>query len=328
MMPTPPPTRQKRVETVPSALEHQFAEFIQWLSGVRRLSPHTIAAYRRDLREFLQHCSRSNLQKLTQVSSATVREFAAQQHRKGISPRSIRRKLSSVRSLFNYLVGQKQATNNPADGVIAPKTNNVLPNTLDADQVHGLLSANGNSDDSISRRDRAIVETFYTAGLRLAELAALNLQDIDLDEKLVTVTGKGSKQRVLPLGGAAVEALKNWLEVRDDFSPDGEQAVFLSKRQRRLSHRTIQQRIKVFGVKHSQLSLHPHMLRHSFASHMLESSGDLRAVQELLGHANLSTTQIYTHLDFQHLAKIYDKAHPRAQKKSPESRPKNNDDSK
>lgn len=291
-------------------------QYIDWLAKVRRLSPHTVSAYRRDLETFVQFCEASPIKAIQKADGNAVRQFASLQHRQGLGPRSIQRKLSSVRSFFNYLVEHHNHTLNPAVGIAAPKAAKKLPNSMDVDQVQNLLD--DNSNDPLVIRDQAIMETFYTAGLRLAELASLDLEDINLADKLVTVTGKGNKQRILPLGKAAVHALKQWLTIRQDLAGTNETAVFLSRRNTRMSHRAIQQRLKLAGAKlGQQQNLHPHMLRHSFATHMLESSGDLRAVQELLGHSNLSTTQIYTHLDFQHLAKVYDKAHPRAQKSSP-----------
>lgn len=311
--------------------------FIEHLTVVRRLSPHTIAAYQADLNHFYQRCAVEQQENFTRVDTDMIRQYAARLHRGGLAPSSIQRKLSSIRTFFSFTnrhINQfSQKTDyNPADDVKAPKANKKLPTTMDVDQVKSLLdnalvkstpnSANKKisaekqqENEALAIRDKAIMETIYAAGLRLAELAALNIYDIDIDSALVSVTGKGNKQRIIPLGKESINAINAWLAKRAEFADKEEPALFVSRRGNRLSHRAIQQRLKsaTRHLEHQQ-NLHPHMLRHSFASHMLESSGDLRAVQELLGHANLSTTQIYTHLDFQHLAQVYDKSHPRAQR--------------
>ena len=235
-------------------------------------------------------------------------------HRKGLGGRSIQRWLSSLRTFFNYGLKHRWLTSNPANGIAAPKSPKKLPKTLDVDQINQFLSLP--ESNWIDCRDHAIIELLYSSGLRLAELANLNLTDVDLREAMVTVTGKGNKTRQLPIGRQALGAMKSWLKRRQELKKTDLPAMFLSQHGKRLSPRSIQDRLKKIGIKQGmQGKVHPHMLRHSFASHLLESSGDLRAVQELLGHQNISTTQIYTHLDFQHLAKVYDKAHPRAQKK-------------
>ena len=224
--------------------------------------------------------------------------------------------LSAARSLFNFLGRENGYPRNPAASVQAPRKPRKLPKTMDADQVDQYLSFD--QDSPLASRDRAIAELFYSSGLRLAELVAVNLQDIDHQARLITVTGKGNKTRTLPVGGAALGAIEQWLQQRPPIAadPDSANALFTSLRGKRISVRNIQDRIKLQGRKSGMSQdVHPHMLRHSFASHMLESSGDLRAVQELLGHANIATTQIYTHLDFQHLAKVYDAAHPRAKRR-------------
>ena len=317
------------------ALNNASVLFIEYLTSVRRLSSHTVAAYQADLKHFCQYCQASQRETLSSIDGEWIRQYTARLHRQGLAPKSIQRKLSCIRSFFNFthqhIDGQSLAgDHNPADGIRAPKANKKLPVTMDVDQVKGLLdnalarpaksTANQNTaeaDNTLAIRDKAIMETFYAAGLRLAELALLNVHDIDLSQaqSLITVTGKGNKQRIMPLGKAAINAIKHWLTERPTLAIAEEPALFVSTRGTRLSHRAIQQRLKVATqhLEHQQ-NLHPHMLRHSFASHMLESSGDLRAVQELLGHANLSTTQVYTHLDFQHLASVYDDAHPRAQR--------------
>jgi integrase/recombinase XerC len=293
-----------------------LAVFLSGLKTERRLSPHTLASYRRDLDALLDFCRREGLASLGAVDSYHVRRFAAESHRRGLGARSIARRLSAVRSFFAYLVRAGEAPSNPAVHVQAPKPSRRLPKTLDTDQVASLLTLDGGDQDALVVRDRAILELFYSSGLRLAELVALDLGDVDLADRTVRVTGKGSKSRVVPVGRHAVRALEAWLAMRSMHARAGERALFVSRRGERLAPRSIQARLAYWAKRQgAPVRLHPHMLRHSFASHMLESSGDLRAVQELLGHSSLSTTQVYTHLDFQHLAHIYDKAHPRARRR-------------
>jgi integrase/recombinase XerC len=287
-------------------------QFLEYLRGVRRLSPHTLSNYRRDLDKFTSYCQ-NLFDHPAAVDAAAVRHWVAKLHHAGLNGRSIQRALSAVRSFYKFRNRQYHEKNNPALGIQAPKAAKKLPKAMDTDQLQQLLQANG--DDWLSLRDQAMMELFYSSGLRLSELANLDLPTLDLPQQLVTVTGKGNKTRQLPLGRFAVDALQQWLAVRNQVSSDCE-AVFLSLRGQRIATRSIQARLKKAALQSGiGQHLHPHMLRHSFASHMLESSGDLRAVQELLGHANISTTQVYTHLDFQHLAKVYDQAHPRASKK-------------
>jgi integrase/recombinase XerC len=233
-----------------------------------------------------------------------------------LSPRSVARRLSAVRSFLAYLVETGALRANAAVHVQAPKPSRRLPATLDADQVAKLLTIDG--DDPLARRDRAILELFYSSGLRLAELVSLDLGDVDFADRTVRVTGKGGKSRIVPVGRFALASLREWLAVRADFEPNGtgERALFVGKQGERLSCRAVQHRVRRRAQQQgTPVGVHPHMLRHSFATHLLESSGNLRAVQELLGHASLSTTQIYTHLDFQHLAHAYDLAHPRARRR-------------
>ena len=283
------------------------------LETERRLSPHTLSAYRRDLQALLGFARRHSLV-LEEMDSHGVRRFAAQCHRRGLSPRSVARRLSAVRCFFAFLLKAKEIGSNPAVGVQAPKPSRRLPSTLDADQMASLLAMQG--DDPLTVRDRALLELLYSSGLRLAELAGLDLGDLDVSDRTVRVTGKGSKTRVVPVGKPALEALREWIEVRTGMAGPTERALFVSRRGTRLAPRTVQQRVQRWARRQGlPVGVHPHMLRHSFASHVLESSGDLRAVQELLGHASLSTTQVYTHLDFQHLAQTYDRAHPRAKRR-------------
>ena len=294
----------------------ELSAFLQRLKTERRCSPHTVSAYQRDLNALLAYCERERITDLAALDSYAVRRFAAESHRKGLSPRSVARRLSAVRSFLAYLVEIGTLRANAAVHVQAPKPSRRLPATLDADQVARLLAIDGN--DPLTLRDRAILELFYSSGLRLAELVGLDLTDVDFADRTVRVTGKGSKSRIVPVGRYALASLREWLAVRADFRPrgSGEQSLFVGKKGERLSPRTVQNRVRQRAQQQgTPVRVHPHMLRHSFASHLLESSGNLRAVQELLGHASLSTTQIYTHLDFQHLAQVYDQAHPRARRR-------------
>lgn len=291
------------------------ARFINYLRHERRLSGHTVSCYQRELICIARWCEERAIPRWQELKQHHVREFIASRHRAGISGKSLQHELSVLRSLFRYLIREGQTDQNPAQGVRAPKVQRRLPATLDADQLGRLLDISGATP--LELRDLAMMELFYSSGLRLAELVSLDLMDIDASNPLLAVTGKGAKTRYLPIGRLAQQALQRWIKARSALAGASETALFVSNRGSRIHPRTVQQRIarwaKVYGADRH---LHPHMLRHSFASHLLESSGDLRAVQELLGHADISTTQIYTHLDFQHLAQVYDKTHPRARKKS------------
>jgi integrase/recombinase XerC len=289
-------------------------EFIERPKNERRLSPHTQSAYRRDLEALLAFCAQEGIESLAALDVYHVRRFAGQSYRRGLSARSVARRLSAVRSFLANLVELGELGANVAVHVQAPKPSRRLPATLDADQVASLLELTG--DDDLTIRDRAVLELFYSSGLRLAELVGLDVDDLDFGERTVRVTGKGSKSRVVPVGRHALEAVRAWVKVRGALCDVEQRAMFVSVRGTRLAARTIQSRIKHWAVvQGSPTHVHPHMLRHSFATHLLESSGDLRAVQELLGHASISTTQVYTHLDFQHLAQIYDRSHPRARRR-------------
>ena len=294
---------------------HQWlTRFLHHLRHERRLSPHTLSNYRRDLERIHAWCLEQNLASWQELTQQQIRDYTAQRHRQGISGKSLQRELSTLRSLYRYLLREGVCDNNPVQGVRAPKTGRKLPATLDADQLGQLLDTP--AGDALGLRDLAIMELFYSSGLRLAELVSLDPRDIDMADATLEVTGKGAKTRRVPVGSKALQALHRWLEVRDSLASRDEQALFVSRRGKRLRPRSIQSRLKKWAIEQGAArSLHPHLLRHSFASHLLESSGDLRAVQELLGHADISTTQIYTHLDFQHLAQVYDAAHPRAKKK-------------
>jgi integrase/recombinase XerC len=291
-------------------------DFLDYLALQRRMSAHTVKNYHRDLQQLVEFCERADINAWTKLKTRDLRQFSAHLHRKGLSSRTIQRMLSAIRSFFQYQIKQGLVDHNPALAVQAPKAEKRLPATLDVDQMNALLD-HTQPDTFVATRDRAIMELFYSSGLRLAELAALDLRDINFGDQLVHVTGKGNKDRVCPVGSQAIKALQDWLEKREQSGFFDESAVFITQQGRRLGVRAIQKRLSFWGKKHGISDrVHPHRLRHAFASHMLESSGDLRAVQELLGHADISTTQIYTHVDFQHLAKVYDAAHPRAKKRS------------
>lgn len=294
--------------------ERLVQKFIDYLRFERRLSARTLDAYQRDLLDYQQFCERHQLHPWHGVQQQQIRQYAAARHREGLSGKSLQRHLSSLRGLFNFQLREGLIENNPAEGVRAPKTQRRLPKTLDVDQVGHLLDIPG--DDPLDRRDRAIMELFYSSGLRLSELAALDVHALCSNEGVLDIVGKGSKARRVPVGRLAREAVDAWLAVRGQLARNEETALFVSQRGTRLSPRSIEARISKRAREQGMpRHVHPHMLRHSFASHLLESSADLRAVQELLGHADISTTQVYTHLDFQHLAKVYDQAHPRARKK-------------
>ena len=299
------------------ALEPLIDRFKAYLVDERRASPLTVLNYVRDLERLAEFCRRRGIDDWRRVGAADVRLYAAEMHNRGHSGRSIQRRLSAARAFYRYLLREGEATADPAAGVRAPKAPRRLPKSLSPDEAARLLAFEA-GDDARARRDAALLELMYSSGLRLAELVALDVGDL-LDDGTVRVTGKGGKTRVLPVGGHARRALARWLEVRPTQAAPGEDALFVGARGRRIGRRDVQrivaQRARLQGLSRP---VHPHMLRHSFASHLLESSGDLRAVQELLGHASIATTQIYTHLDFQHLAKVYDQAHPRARRKTEE----------
>jgi integrase/recombinase XerC len=297
----------------PDALD-LIRRYLEHLSQERRLSALTAASYRRDLAAFAAFCASQAIGDWSRVDSQHVRSFASLEHRRGLTPRSIQRRLSALRSFFRYLAREQVVGSNPGTGVTAPRARKRLPATLDADQMARLLDFRATAD--LDARDKAVMELLYSSGLRLAELVSLDLPDLDLADRTVRVTGKGRKTRIVPVGEHAARALRSWLGERTTFAAIDATAVFVGRYGRRLGGRAVQKRIdrwaKLQGIG---VRVHPHMFRHSFASHLLESSGDLRGVQELLGHANIATTQVYTHLDFQHLARIYDAAHPRAKRR-------------
>ena len=301
-----------------SGAEELLDNFLNQLKYEKRVSGHTVSNYRRDLTRLLEYCREKHLLHWSGVKQADVRAYVAARHRQGISSKTLQRELSAIRGFFGFLLKNRLAETNPALQVKAPKQARKLPKILDVDQMTGLLEAD--TDSVLEIRDLAMFELFYSSGLRLSELCALDLSDIDLTSQTILVrSGKGGKSRLLPFGSKAASAIQNWLTERMNLNNNSGGAVFISSQGRRLGQRAVESRLSRWcKTKGAQTHVHPHMLRHSFASHLLESSQDLRAVQELLGHSNISTTQIYTHLDFQHLAAIYDKAHPRA-KKRPDS---------
>ena len=298
-------------------MDKYLDQFIQMLRSEKYYSPHTCTNYRRDLNQFRNYLASHDIESWKQVAYSEVSGFAAQRHRQGRKSRTIQRELSSIRSFYQFLIRNALVAKNPALEVTAPKSDKPLPKTCDAETIDRLLTIHDDSD-RLQVRDVAIFELIYSSGLRLAELINIDLDDIDLAQQQLVVTGKGNKTRYLPIGSKAVSAVKRWLKLRQDFTQDSQQsALFLSKQGKRISPRNVQSRLNRL-IQRQALDQHlsPHTLRHSFATHMLESSSDLRAVQELLGHVNIATTQVYTHLDFQHLAKVYDAAHPRAKRKA------------
>lgn len=291
-----------------------IGRYLAHLRTERRLSPHTEAAYRRDLDSLIAYCKSEKITGWKQLDNFHIRTFAAREHRDGLNPRSVQRRLSALRGFFNYLIREDVVEANPAADIRAPKAAKRLPKTLDVDQVASLLARR--PTDALSRRDLAMLELLYSSGLRLSELAGLDVTDLDLADRTVRVLGKGSKTRVLPVGKQAIAALRAWLSERQSLVKGAVPALFLGQNGRRLGARAIQKRIGRWAVTSDlNVPVNPHLLRHSFATHLLESSRDLRGVQELLGHADISTTQVYTHLDFQHLARIYDESHPRAKRR-------------
>jgi integrase/recombinase XerC len=313
---------------LPAALQ-RVAQFRRYMTTERRLSAHTDSNYARDLAALVKFCDLHGLQDWSAVDSQHIRTFAAHSHAKGLAPRSIQRRLSAVRGFFEFLVretveeqraqkrpaGAADIKNNPAHEVRAPKAQRRLPETLDADQMGRLLEIP--AGDVFVTRDRAIMELLYSSGLRLAELVGLDVSGLHLADRTVRVVGKGNKERIVPVGTEATAALKQWLKERVSIAKSDETALFVGRSGERLGRRAVQTRVAYWARRQGvSVRVYPHLFRHSFASHLLESGGDLRGVQELLGHTDIATTQIYTHLDFQHLARIYDKTHPRARRKA------------
>jgi len=288
-------------------------EYKKFISFEKRLNPSSVKSYLRDINALLKL---NENKELNSYRLEDIRKNISTLHSKGLGGKSLSRVLSSWRGLFNFLIHQYKFKKNPVLGIKAPKSKKLLPQTLSVDQTVKLVDIKDNSFLGI--RDHAILELFYSSGLRLSELVNLNQNNINYDDGTILVIGKGNKERVVPLGSFASKAIKKWLELRKEIYglTYENKILFLSKNAKKLTPRAIQYRLKFWAIKQGiPENIHPHLLRHSFASHLLQSSQDLKAVQELLGHENISTTQIYTHLDFQHLSKIYDKTHPRAKKK-------------
>ncbi len=293
----------------------QLDRFVTHLSDERQLSPRTVSSYQRDLSHLRRFMHGQDIASFTDLTAAHLRQMTSHDFRGGLSGRSIARYLSAIRTLYRYLQREGWADDNPARGVKAPKSGRKLPQTLDPDEMASLIEIDDRSP--LGLRDRAIMELFYSAGLRLSELAGARWQDLDTAGASIRVTGKGNRQRDCPVGRYAVQALADWREVWMTLSIIDHDRLFATLNGKPVSVRTIQSRITHWSKQQGLWkNVHPHLFRHSFASHLLESSGQLRAVQELLGHADISTTQIYTHLNFQHLAEVYDQAHPRAQRKN------------
>lgn len=309
---TPPPSELPA--ELPRALERSLLRFYEYLRSEKSLSLHTQRNYKQQLETMAHHLVQMGLKDWSQVDAGWVRQLASKGMREGMKPSSLATRLSSLRSFFDFLVLRGELTANPAKGVSAPRKQRPLPKNLDVDEVGQLLEVD--EDDPLSIRDRAMMELMYGAGLRLAELVSIDVRDISMRAGEIRVVGKGDKERKVPFSGQAQEWVARWLKVRSSLLKGNEKALFISKLGQRISHRNVQKRMAEWGQKQAVAShISPHKLRHSFATHVLESSNNLRAVQELLGHENISTTQIYTHLDFQHLAQAYDQAHPRAKKK-------------
>lgn len=296
--------------------QQQIQQFLDYLAHQKQYSEHTLRSYSRNLQWVATQLAELEIQDFAELTREQVSKLVMQSRKQGLEPTSIAQRLSSLRSLCDYLIRQGLLGANPADSVKGPKKGRPLPKNLAVDNIQKLLDFT--PEDSLALRDKALMELMYSSGLRLAELSELNLEDLDFSQALVRVLGKGSKARVVPVGSQAIQWLQKWLVARPEFSSaESGKALFLSQRGTRLSHTQIRQRMRQRAITQGlDDHVHPHKLRHSFASHILESSGDLKAVQELLGHADLSTTQVYTHLDYQHLAKVYDQAHPRAKKRS------------
>ena len=291
--------------------EQQVDSWLARLASERHASPHTVAGYRRDLAKLLRFMQVQELTSFDALDGNLMRTFIAGEHRAGLAPKSLQRLLSSCRSLFRQLNREGLLTGDPLLGVRGPKVRRTLPQVLDVDEASALVETE--SGGKLAVRDRAMLELFYSSGLRLSELVGLRWIDLNLDEGEVRVLGKGSKTRIVPVGRHAIAALRA-LGMEEGMQADS--PIFRGRGGAPINPRTIQLRMKALAQQQGiPKHIHPHLLRHTFASHMLESSGDLRAVQELLGHADIATTQIYTHLDFQHLAKVYDAAHPRAKHK-------------
>ncbi len=291
--------------------DEAVARFLAYMATEKRSSPHTCEHYGRDLDRLNRWRLEQDFADWRALTHHSMRHYAAGLARTGLAPRTIARHLSSARRFFTYLVREGELSDNPALDIRPPRGSRPLPKVMDVDSAGQLLDRA--PEDELEVRDHAMLELMYSSGLRLAELVSLSVDQVDGRARELRVTGKGNKTRVLPVGRAALKALENWLAVRPGLASEGERALFVSRRGQRIHPRTVQARLRRWGqMSAAEQGIHPHLMRHSFASHLLESSSDLRAVQELLGHSDITTTQIYTHLDFQHLASVYDQAHPRA----------------
>ena len=291
--------------------------FLSYLKNIKQYSAHTLKGYDRDLGKLVEYLSEQHKTSWKEVKEHDVRTFINAERRRGLSPRSIQRLLSSCRTYFEFLLSEGLIKLSPAQNISSPKLSQLLPKAMDTDLVQRLLDFK--PEGSLEVRDKALAELLYSSGLRLSEICALNVEDLDLKDRTCVVTGKGNKTRIVPVGKKAIQAIRDWLLFRKELKIVKEttsNAIFLNNKGNRISPRSVQLRLERLCIKRGVPAINPHMLRHSFASHVLESSGDLRAVQEMLGHADIATTQIYTKLDFQHLSKVYDKAHPRAKKGS------------
>lgn len=297
-----------------SPLYNDTQAYWDFLRIEKQVSPHTLSNYQRQLQAVCTLLTQAEITTWQQIDPPIVRWVLTQSHKQGLSAKSIGVRLVVLRQFLMFLVRRGQLKNNPAVGIKAPKVAKHLPKNIEAEQLTQLLNSDRNGP--LDLRDLAMMELMYSSGLRLSELQGLDLGNLDLRSGEVKVLGKRNKERIVPIGTKAIEAIQRWLNVREQFNPQ-DNALFLNKKGGRLAHRSIQLAMAKWGKQQGLTThLHPHKLRHSFATHLLEASQDLRAVQDLLGHSNLATTQIYTHLDFQHLAKIYDSAHPRAKRKT------------
>jgi integrase/recombinase XerC len=298
-------------------LHTEIKEFLSYLESVKQYSPHTLKGYERDLKKLSDYLSAQDIKNWKIVKEHDLRTFINSERRRGLSPRSIQRLLSSCRTFFEHLLIEGLIQLSPAQNVSSPKLAQLLPKAMDADLVQRLLDFKPKG--MIEIRDKALAELLYSSGLRLSEVCQLEVQDLDLKERTCRVLGKGNKTRIVPVGKKAIQAIRDWMIYRSELKASKEtstDAIFLNNKGNRISARSIQLRLEKLCLQRGIPGINPHMLRHSFASHVLESSGDLRAVQEMLGHSDIGTTQIYTKLDFQHLSKVYDKAHPRAKKRT------------
>ena len=296
-------------------LQTDIKVFLSYLESVKQYSQHTLNGYKRDLEKLSSYLSNQDVENWKLVKEHDLRTFVNSERRRGLSPRSIQRLLSSCRTFFEFLLTEGQIQLSPAQNISSPKLAQLLPKAMDADLVQRLLDFKAKG--MIEVRDKALAELLYSSGLRLSEICHLDMKDLDLKERTCVVTGKGNKTRIVPVGKKAIQAIRDWMMYRSELKQSKEtstEAIFLNNKGNRISARSIQLRLEKLCLLRGLPGINPHMLRHSFASHVLESSGDLRAVQEMLGHSDIGTTQIYTKLDFQHLSKVYDKAHPRAKK--------------